>query len=85
MKPVESITKSLAKELDKLNNIREDSLRLSREIIRSCSKSIRNVHRNELKDAKTYLKEAEKKSRRKGTEITGKIGAPRRKQRCITN
>ena len=57
MKPVESITKSLAKELDKLNNIREDSLRLSREIIRSCSKSIRNVHRNELKDAKTYLKE----------------------------
>ena len=60
MKPVESITKSLAKELDKLNNIREDSLRLSREIIRSCSKSIRNVHRNELKDAKTYLKEAEK-------------------------
>ena len=62
MKPVESITKSLAKELDKLNNIREDSLRLSREIIRSCSKSIRNVHRNELKDAKTYLKEAEKKN-----------------------
>ena len=26
LKPVESITKSLAKELDKLNNIREDSL-----------------------------------------------------------
>ena len=62
MKPVESITKSLAKELDKLNQIREDSLRLSREIIRSCSKSIRNVHRNELKDAKTFLKEAEKKN-----------------------
>ena len=62
MKPVESITKSLAREFDKLNQIREDSLRLSREIIRACSKSIRNVHRNELKDAKTFLKKAEKKN-----------------------
>ena len=62
MKPIESITKSLGKELDKLNEIREDSLRLSREIIRSCSKSIRNVHRDELKEAKIHLKEAEKKN-----------------------
>ena len=62
MKPIESITKSLGKELDRLNEIREDSLRLSREIIRSCSKSIRNVHRDELKEAKTHLKEAEKKN-----------------------
>ncbi len=62
MKPVESITKSLAREFDKLNQIRENSLRLSREIIRACSKSIRNVHRNELKDAKTFLKEAERKN-----------------------
>ena len=62
MKPIESITKSLGKELDKLNEIREDSLRLSREIIRSCSKSIRNVHRDELKEEKIHLKEAEKKN-----------------------
>ena len=58
MKSPEQITNSLVKEFDKLNEIREQSLKLSREIIKSCSKSIRNVHRNDLGEAKTHLDEA---------------------------
>ena len=58
MKSPEQITNSLVKEFDKLNEIREQSLKLSREIIKSCSKSIRNVHRNDLAEAKTHLDEA---------------------------
>ena len=58
MKSPEQITNSLVKEFDKLNEIREQSLKLSREIIKSCSKSIRNVHRNDLDEAKTHLDEA---------------------------
>ena len=60
MKTPEQITNSLVKEFDKLNDIREQSLKLSREIIKSCSKSIRNVHRNNLDDAKQHLDEANK-------------------------
>ena len=60
MKTPEQITNSLVKEFDKLNDIREQSLKLSREIIKSCSKSIRNVHRNNLDDAKQHLEEANK-------------------------
>ena len=58
MKSPEQITNSLVTEFDKLNEIREQSLKLSREIIKSCSKSIRNVHRNDLAEAKTHLDEA---------------------------
>ena len=61
MKSPEQITNSLVKEFDKLNEIREQSLKLSREIIKSCSKSIRNVHRNDLTEAKTHLDEANNK------------------------
>ena len=58
MKTPEQITNSLVKEFDKLNDIREQSLKLSREIIKSCSKSIRNVHRNNLDEAKQHLDKA---------------------------
>ena len=60
MKTPEQITNSLVKEFDKLNDIREQSLKLSREIIKSCSKSIRNVHRNNLDEAKQHLDAANK-------------------------
>ena len=60
MKTPQQITNSLVKEFDKLNDIREQSLKLSREIIKSCSKSIRNVHRNNLDEAKQHLDEANK-------------------------
>ena len=60
MKTPEQITNSLIKEFDKLNDIREQSLKLSREIIKACSKSIRNIHRNNLDEAKQHLDEANK-------------------------
>jgi len=40
---------------DNLNEIREKSLSISREIIRDCSKSIRHIHRNDTNGAKQYL------------------------------
>jgi len=60
LKTPEQITNSLIKEFDKLNDIREQSLKLSREIIKACSKSIRNIHRNNLDEAKQHLDEANK-------------------------
>ena len=46
---------------DKLNQIRESSLTISRSIVRDCSKSIRYLHRNDTEGAKQFIKNAEKK------------------------
>tara|TARA_B100000900_G_scaffold37365_1_gene28074 strand:+ start:286 stop:915 length:630 start_codon:yes stop_codon:yes gene_type:complete len=46
---------------DKLNDIREQSLAISREIVRECSKSIRNIHRNDVSNAKEHIKIAQNK------------------------
>jgi translin len=46
---------------DKLNDIREQSLTTSREIVRECSKSIRNIHRNDEVSAKEHIENARKK------------------------
>ena len=69
MKSPEQITNSLVKEFDKLNEIREQSLKLSREIIKSCSKSIRNVHRNDLAEAKTHLDDAKNNYKKLQTSL----------------
>jgi len=46
---------------DKLNDIREQSLTTSRAIVRECSKSIRNIHRNDEVGAKEHIENARKK------------------------
>jgi translin len=46
---------------DKLNDIREQSLTTSRAIVRECSKSIRNIHRNDEVSAKEHIENARKK------------------------
>ena len=52
---------NLSAAFDKLNDIREQSLTISREIVRECSKSIRNVHRNDISGAENHIKSAQKK------------------------
>jgi len=52
---------SLIFSFDSINKIREESLTISREIIRDCSKSIRYLHRNERKESEEYLSRAENK------------------------
>jgi translin len=52
---------NLSSIFDKLNDIREQSLTTSREIVRECSKSIRNIHRNDEVSAKEHIENARKK------------------------
>ncbi len=52
---------SLSSAFDKLNYVREQSLTISREIVRECSKSIRNVHRNDISSAEKHINSARKK------------------------
>ena len=61
MSQSEANLENLSKAFDKLNDVREQSLTISREIVRECSKSIRNVHRNDISDAEKYIKSAQKK------------------------
>ena len=58
---LESNLNNLSETFDKLNEIRESSLTISRSIVRDCSKSIRYLHRNDTQGAKEFIKNAEKK------------------------
>jgi|TARA_Y100000994_G_scaffold184655_1_gene153453 translin len=57
----EANLENLSSIFDKLNDIREQSLTTSREIVRECSKSIRNIHRNDEVSAKEHIENARKK------------------------
>ena len=61
MSESEANLENLSAAFDKLNDVREQSLTISREIVRECSKSIRNVHRNDISDAEKHIKSAQKK------------------------
>ena len=61
MSESEANLENLSSAFDKLNDVREQSLTISREIVRECSKSIRNVHRNDISDAEKHIKSAQKK------------------------
>jgi len=57
----EANLENLSSIFDKLNDIREQSLTTSRAIVRECSKSIRNIHRNDEVSAKEHIENARKK------------------------
>ena len=61
MSESEANLENLSSIFDKLNDIREQSLSTSREIVRECSKSIRNIHRNDEVSAKEHIENARKK------------------------
>ncbi|HUI39489.1 MAG TPA: translin family protein [Methanothrix sp.] len=53
-----SMTQSMLERFDSKDRAREASLRLSRDVIRLCSSSIRSVHRGELEEAQRLMNEA---------------------------
>jgi len=57
----ESNLNHLVDTFDNLNEIREQSLSTSREIVRDCSKSIRYMHRNDAKGSEEYINSAKDK------------------------
>lgn len=61
MSESEANLENLSSIFDKLNDIREQSLTTSREIVRECSKSIRNIHRSDEVSAKEHIENARKK------------------------
>ena len=61
MANLESNLNNLSKTFDKLNEIRETSLTISRAIVRDCSKSIRFIHRNDINGAEEFIDSAKKK------------------------
>ena len=60
MSESEANLENLSTIFDKLNDIREQSLTTSREIVRECSKSIRSIHRNDEVSAKEHIENARK-------------------------
>ena len=61
MANLESNLNKLSETFDKLNEIRETSLTISRSIVRDCSKSIRFIHRNDINGAEEFIVGAKKK------------------------
>jgi translin len=58
MSNFENIAKSMLECLDSKDRAREEALRLSRDVIRLCSSSIRSMHRGDLDAAEKLMKEA---------------------------
>jgi len=54
----ENLSKSMLAGFDRKDRAREEAFRLSREVIRLCSSSIRSVHRNDLASAERLMGEA---------------------------
>ncbi|MFZ2470583.1 MAG: translin family protein [Methanothrix sp.] len=54
----ENLSKSMLAGFDCKDKAREEAFRLSREVIRHCSSSIRSVHRNDLASAERLMGEA---------------------------
>jgi translin len=54
----ENLSESMLASFDSKDRAREEALRLSREVIRLCSSSIRSVHRGDLVAAERLMKEA---------------------------
>jgi translin len=58
MSTFENMAKSMLASFDSKDHAREDAYRLSREVIRLCSSSIRSVHRKDLEAAERLMGEA---------------------------
>ncbi|MDD1722637.1 MAG: translin family protein [Methanothrix sp.] len=55
---LESISKGMLEQFESKDRAREEAFRLSREVVRLCSSSIRSVHRGELEPARRLMGEA---------------------------
>jgi translin len=55
---VVEIVENIRQELTRINDLRDETLRLSRALVRSCANSIRAMHRHEWNEAETLLAQA---------------------------
>ncbi len=55
MPPFNTIAKNMLSSFDAKDRAREESLKLTREVIRFCSSAIRSIHRGELKEAERLM------------------------------
>ena len=58
MKNLEGIIEKIDTHIGEKEKIREDALKYSRDIIISCRRGIQQLHRNQIQEAETYLKQA---------------------------
>ena len=61
MKNLDKIVNKIEKSIDDKDKIREQALRITREIIIGCRKAIQSIHQNLMKDAKNGIKKASAK------------------------
>lgn len=57
MKNINKIFSTISKKLDELDSVREEILKLSRQMIRNCSIAIKSIHRNEFKQYQEKIEE----------------------------
>ncbi len=58
MPPFNTIAENMLSRFDAKDRAREESLKLTREVIRFCSSAIRSIHRGELKEAERLMDKA---------------------------
>lgn len=58
MPPFNDLAQNMLSSFDAKDRAREESLKLTREVIRFCSSAIRSIHRGELKEAERLMDEA---------------------------
>jgi len=58
MKNLDKIINKIEKSIDDKDKIREQALRITREIIIGCRKAIQNIHQNLMDEAKDYIEKA---------------------------
>jgi len=58
MKNLDNIIKKIDKQINNKDKIREEALKISREIIINCRKAIQLIHRNLMDESQKYIKES---------------------------
>ncbi|MCU0851401.1 MAG: RNA-binding protein [Candidatus Thermoplasmatota archaeon] len=58
MKNLDGIIEKIENHIDEKEKIREDALKASRDIIIFCRKGIQQLHRNQMEEAESYMKQA---------------------------
>lgn len=61
MKNLDGIIEKIENHIGEKEKIREDALKTSRDIIIFCRKGIQQLHRNQMEDAESYMKQASSK------------------------
>ncbi len=61
MKNLDNIIKKIDKQINNKDKIREQALKISREIIINCRKAIQLIHRNLMDESQKYIKESSSK------------------------